>query len=332
MSLRKYGGLSFLSIMVLIVIQVGCESDGNNNNLDDSASSVCDGGSCDNKDDRDSQPSSGSSAAGSNATKKDASSEPVGGYSGEGSDSKEVENGPVDEADASEESDASSAAPIEQDAASSSRGLENSGIGTPCESDSDCESLQYCHYDTQDYIGHGQCTFACDDSDTCKTNFGRDTFCIGANICVAECDFEDDCPEKTTCTDSGWCMRTGPGSGLPYCGGTPMPCSSLNDEQSCMSSMGCHSEGGCSGVSESCYSQFDTYSCESLDGCYWDSYFDECSGVSRSCSMYSFSTSCESQDGCRWDFDCTGTPWECSDFSPDPALCERQVGCSVIYP
>ena len=197
-------------------------------------------------------------------------------------------------------------------------------IGKPCEADADCPSGLSCHTD-QDYISHLQCTTYCNSSDTCEA-MQPGSFCIGANVCVRECTTDADCGPKTRCGDAGWCERTGPGSGVPYCGGFATPCGLLTD-LTCLSSFGCHDDSECRGVAESCYSQFSSYACNSQDGCSWSTYADDCSGSAHSCSSYSYRSGCDSQQGCSWSANCTGTPQACEDTPV--SLCSSQPGCST---
>lgn len=81
---------------------------------------------------------------------------------------------------------------------------EGSGsIGHICEADEDCSDGAYCDTD----FFSGQCTDRCTASDECKFLYGDFTFCIGAELCVAECARDEDCPERTGCNEVGWCQR-----------------------------------------------------------------------------------------------------------------------------
>jgi len=197
-------------------------------------------------------------------------------------------------------------------------------IGQPCETSSDCAKGLACHLDPSDYIGHKQCTLSCNADSDCLS-VEKNSFCIGAHICVHACATAAACPDKSQCGVAGWCERTGPGSGVPFCDGVATPCSLLGGLQ-CGSSLGCHDDSRCGGVAESCYSQFDSYSCSSQDGCYWSSLSKNCSGSARSCSGYASSFSCESQDGCYFTARCAGTARSCRDVPV--ALCGTQPGCS----
>jgi hypothetical protein len=206
---------------------------------------------------------------------------------------------------------------------SSGKSLEK--IGKPCETSADCPTGLSCRMDP-DYIAHKQCTLSCDDAATCEA-VEKGSFCIGANVCVHACEAPTDCGAKTLCGSSGWCERTGPGSGVPYCGGFPTPCSLLTDF-TCTSSSGCHDDSRCNGVAESCYSQFDSFSCNDVDGCYWSSVSEQCSGSANSCSGFSLRSSCESQPGCNWSSSCSGVPRGCDETFA--ALCSTQPGCSLV--
>lgn len=199
-------------------------------------------------------------------------------------------------------------------------------VGKPCEVTSDCPSGLSCHTDA-DYISHLQCTTYCDKSDTCEA-IEPGSFCIGANVCVRACITDADCAPKTRCGAAGWCERTGPGSGVPYCGGFATPCGLLTD-LTCSSSFGCRDDSECRGLAESCYSQFSSFDCNSQDGCFWSSSSDNCSGSAHSCSTYSYGAGCESQQGCYWSANCTGTPRDCEDTPA--ALCNSQPGCAMQY-
>jgi hypothetical protein len=198
-------------------------------------------------------------------------------------------------------------------------------VGKPCETSSDCPSGQTCHIDS-DFISHKQCTLSCDSSAPCEA-VEKTSFCIGAQVCVHACDSDADCGPKTRCGSAGWCERTGPGSGVPYCGGFATPCSLLAGP-SCGLAFGCRDDSDCSGVADSCYSQFSSFACTSQDGCFWSSSSDDCSGSAHSCLGYSFDFQCTSQKGCNWRSSCTGTPYSCDDTPV--ALCANQPGCTII--
>ena len=197
-------------------------------------------------------------------------------------------------------------------------------IGKPCETSADCAAGLTCHMDP-DYISHKQCTTYCDSEDPCVA-INKDSFCIGANVCVDACETDADCGPKTVCGSSGWCERTGPGSGVPYCGGFPTPCGLLTGFD-CTGAFGCSDDSECGGVASSCYSQFSSFACTSQDGCFWSSSSDDCSGSAHSCITYSFDFQCETQDGCYWTPRCTGTPRECEEMPV--TLCSNQPGCSM---
>jgi hypothetical protein len=198
-------------------------------------------------------------------------------------------------------------------------------IGKACETSGDCPSGQSCHMDA-DFISDKQCTLGCEDEAPCKA-LEQDSFCIGAHVCVHACNSDADCGPKTRCGKAGWCERSGPGSGEPYCGGVATPCSLLSGS-SCTLALGCHDDSDCSGVSASCYSQFTSYACNALDGCYWSSSSKSCSGSSHSCFSYSFDFECQAQDGCNWHESCSGSPSRCEDTPV--SLCTQQPGCTVL--
>jgi hypothetical protein len=200
-------------------------------------------------------------------------------------------------------------------------------LGKACELDSDCKSPLTCHYDSTDYVAHKQCTLPCESSEFCKGTFGEGSFCIGAGVCVRRCALNTDCPSLTQCIDSGWCMRSGPGSGIPTCTGTATPCSLLSST-ACLSTLGCTDSSYCSGVSAGCYSMYSSYSCSSQPGCYWSSYDKDCSGYSESCSSQYSSYSCSNVSGCSWRAACTGIPLACSSLST--ASCLSQQGCRLV--
>jgi hypothetical protein len=204
-----------------------------------------------------------------------------------------------------------------------------SNLGKACDTDVECGAGLTCHLDSVDYMVHRQCSTYCSSSADCQSAFGANSTCIGANLCVANCASDADCGPSTHCNDLGWCERSGPGSGNPYCAGVPTPCSALT-EQTCYSQLGCSPDGQCDGISSSCYAQFTSYSCDTLDGCYWSSYYDDCSGVSWSCNMYTTSSSCTGQDGCNWAGSCTGTPLETSCGDVYPSLCSGTPGCTLM--
>ncbi len=203
------------------------------------------------------------------------------------------------------------------------------GIGKACETSSECADGLHCNFDYEYYTSHGQCTADCDSSEECEAEFGEDTMCIGAHLCTAECDRDEDCPALARCGEYGWCERMGPGSGSPYCSGSPTPCSLLSTYE-CTGQAGCRVDGDCSGTPSSCYYQSSSYSCNSVDGCYWSTYSNSCSGTSTGCYSYASSYSCVGQTGCYWNDDCTGVPstYTCTDIHP--ALCDNTPGCTLI--
>jgi hypothetical protein len=211
--------------------------------------------------------------------------------------------------------------------AGTSAGLRGKGVGQPCETSDDCEDGLNCRLDETDYIAHKQCTASCFAEEECTDRFGEDTMCIGANICTLTCDTDADCPEKSVCSEFGWCSRSGPGSGVPYCGGTAMPCSLLSGTE-CLLALGCGDNSTCSGVATSCYSLTTSFSCTSQDGCFWSSSSEDCSGSASSCSLQSSEYFCTSQEGCSWQSACNGSATPCADLPL--SLCTEQPGCSVI--
>jgi len=200
------------------------------------------------------------------------------------------------------------------------------GLSSPCETSADCASGLTCHSSPDDYIAHKQCSKYCASEAECTSTLGADSTCIGANICVHTCKRDADCVAKTHCNSNGWCERSGPGSGVPYCAGTATPCSLLSDI-TCIGARGCTDDSRCSGSPSSCYSQYSSYSCTDLDGCYWNTSSKSCSGSARSCSSFNSELSCEFQEGCRWTGGCTGIPNSCA--SQYPSLCSTQPGCRL---
>jgi len=201
-------------------------------------------------------------------------------------------------------------------------------VGKPCESDLDCPSPLYCREDSLDYIGHRQCTVRCGSSSTCERAFGGGSFCIGAGVCVDACDRDSDCPDQTRCDPAGWCMRSGPGSGVPRCTGPILLCAEL-DPTRCALTPGCLDASNCSGVALSCYSLFTSSSCTSQDGCYWSSSDQRCSGIASSCSGMHSSYFCSSQSGCHWYESCAGTATQCSKHSP--GTCTAYPDCFLAF-
>ena len=199
-------------------------------------------------------------------------------------------------------------------------------IGAPCDIDSDCNSPLVCHFDATDYIVHRQCTTPCDSDAACTGTGNHDSHCIGANLCVRNCQTDLDCAPKTHCNDFGWCERSGPGSGNPYCAGAPTACALLSDA-TCGFTDGCLDNSKCSGIADGCYVQFSSYSCISQQGCYWSSSSSSCSGAAESCNLMSGSYSCVSQQGCFWSGGCTGVAQPCSQQLISD--CSIQPGCSL---
>jgi len=202
------------------------------------------------------------------------------------------------------------------------------GVGKPCDSTADCTAPLTCHQDTSTYIGDQQCSTSCNSDADCTSLFSQYSMCIGAHICVTKCIVDSDCPAKTRCIDAGWCERTGPGSGIPYCTGSPTPCSLLTETQ-CFGSLGCTSNlGTCGGLADDCYAQFDDVSCYGVSGCFWDSSSSTCSGSADPCSLMAGQGSCTLQPGCYWTpGSCTGVAETCD--SVPVSLCTAQTGCTV---
>lgn len=201
-----------------------------------------------------------------------------------------------------------------------SSGASTHKLGEPCSQTADCGESQTCHKDTVDYLANGQCAKSCESSEECEAQFGKSSMCIGAGICVQECKEAADCPEKTKCNNSGWCERSGKGSGNPYCTGTPLPCSL---QSSCLSS-GCYTDGECTGIPSTC-SYKSQYSCSETLGCSWSYSQDKCTGSAYPCSsMFSMSTCM--QQGCIWQDKCAGVvTTRCDDLSY--GLCKFTEGC-----
>src|SRR5947207_5082114 len=99
-------------------------------------------------------------------------------------------------------------------------------LGIACDTISDCGEGLSCHVDGTTFIVDGQCTASCRQDSDCSP-YGTHVMCIGAGLCVATCSADSECPARTRCGEAGWCERTGPGSGKPYCSGTATPCGSL---------------------------------------------------------------------------------------------------------
>lgn len=198
-------------------------------------------------------------------------------------------------------------------------------IGKACDGEQDCKGGLVCRRDTADYIAHLQCSAYCDASEECEA-IDPKSFCIGAHACVRACESDDDCGPKTRCNSSGWCERKGPGSGVSYCSGAPLPCS-LQTGASCTLTLGCTDDSECNGVASSCYTQFDSFSCNQQDGCYWSSASQDCSGSAHSCRTIFSQYSCESQEGCYYSARCGGTPRSCESLTLE--LCALQPGCTI---
>lgn len=203
-----------------------------------------------------------------------------------------------------------------------------SGVGKPCATSADCSPSLYCRQDSLDYIAHKQCTIDCEANSTCEAAFGETSFCIGARICVLACRAASDCPAQTECTASHWCMRSGPGSGVPRCTGPVSTCGLL-DASRCQLTAGCIYGSDCSGIAVSCSSLSTSAACARQSGCRWNSADQLCSGVASSCSSMHVSSFCTSQEGCHWSETCTGTARACSALAP--SLCSTQPGCSLSY-
>lgn len=202
-------------------------------------------------------------------------------------------------------------------------------LGTACEQGSSCGDGLTCHSDTLDYLSHGQCTKECVSSEDCVAALGASAMCIGAGICVRKCETQNDCPAKTVCGIGGWCARTGPGSGNPYCGGSATPCSLLTEDE-CWKALGCSLDGSCSGVAPSCYDQATQYMCTTVEGCSWSTYGESCSGSSTACYQMTASYECVGQVGCTWTESCSGVPMRtCGELMV--SQCEGTPGCAIVY-
>jgi hypothetical protein len=209
--------------------------------------------------------------------------------------------------------------------ASGSGGAVARGVGSPCESDADCDAPLSCRDDSIDYIAHKQCTMPCAVGGDCEAELGANTLCIGAEICVFSCGSDADCLPKTRCNSAGWCERGGPGSGIPYCGGEATPCTSL-EPLDCVSSGGCTLESGCSGMPRGCSAYTSQDLCARHQGCSWIS--NSCGGSARSCDLFSASSTCSTQDGCAWEDRCDGMADPCESIFVQ--LCTAQPGCMLL--
>jgi hypothetical protein len=182
---------------------------------------------------------------------------------------------------------------------SSDSGNSTPVLGDICTSSADCGGQMVCHSDTTNYVANGQCTASTECSkDSQCSGFGsaHGAMCIGANICVATCGVQSDCPNGTICNSYGWCERTGPGSGNMYCSGTPQPCTGLGS-YSCSARTDCFDDGFCSGVS---------------------------SNSSMACSTWSTQSFCTSY-GCTWNANCTGGETSCESITV--SHCSTVPGC-----
>lgn len=207
---------------------------------------------------------------------------------------------------------------------SSSGGVSATNLGLPCDADSDCGSGLKCHTDYLDYVSHGQCTLDCDRSDACDA-ISLGSFCIGAHVCVRPCDSNADCVDKTRCIDAGWCERTGPGSGVPYCAGTVQSCASRSSI-TCITDLGCFDDSHCDGVATQCSLITTSSRCTLQPGCTWSSASSFCSGTAT-CTGKDNDYSCNSVEGCSWSDRCLGSASECS-HTP-VSSCSLQPGCSL---
>jgi hypothetical protein len=78
-------------------------------------------------------------------------------------------------------------------------------LGGICESTHDCQKGTTCQ--EIDGVLNGQCSASCNGDDACREPFGRDSLCLGADVCARSCEQNADCPEGTRCNAYRWCER-----------------------------------------------------------------------------------------------------------------------------
>ncbi|MCA9628751.1 MAG: hypothetical protein KC766_13830 [Myxococcales bacterium] len=201
-------------------------------------------------------------------------------------------------------------------------------LGKACDASDDCPGDLFCNYDSSDYVAHRQCSSACSNTDQCKSEFGPDSFCVGAGVCVKACHSDSECPSKSRCGTSGWCEREGKGSGNPYCSGTPDPCDTLGHDD-CARTLGCEPTGACAGAPPACPG-FSQVPCENKPGCHWVYSNSSCAGTSLSCSTYTTETTCVAQTGCHFNGSCAGAPLVTRCEDEVAGLCEYTAGCTLV--
>jgi hypothetical protein len=195
-------------------------------------------------------------------------------------------------------------------------------LGSTCESDADCGGGLSCREDFQDYRAHRQCTEGCITDTDCSGAFG-DAVCVDASFCAKACSTAADCPTGTICKPAGWCERSGPGSGVPYCLGSIAPCLG-RDASECSITPGCFIDEACTGTSIGCNTR--TVPCN--NGCTWDIGFSECRGTRYPCASFT-GDECSPTLNCFLEQDCLGEPMlTCADTPV--SLCSNQPGCSIV--
>ena len=79
------------------------------------------------------------------------------------------------------------------------------GLGGACSTDRDCQVGLDCGYVPG--VLEAQCTASCNTAAACQDRFGRESMCLGADLCTRTCQHDTDCPDVTGCNAYGWCER-----------------------------------------------------------------------------------------------------------------------------
>ena len=80
-------------------------------------------------------------------------------------------------------------------------------LGAACETDGACQHRLEC-VDIGGVV-EGQCAASCNSSASCQERFGRDSVCLGADVCARTCRLDVDCSGGARCNRWGWCERGG---------------------------------------------------------------------------------------------------------------------------
>jgi hypothetical protein len=76
-------------------------------------------------------------------------------------------------------------------------------LGGHCVIDRDCQQGLSCAF-TPDVM-EGQCAAACNETSACQERFGKESVCLGADLCARTCKADAECATGSHCNVYGWC-------------------------------------------------------------------------------------------------------------------------------